>query len=194
MFCQSQFYGKLNRGWWMIGAGILQLICILFLATSMATVEYKHNNFTQHGQFMVCPGNGPPGCQDTKNLAMLRASQVCSAVQMVLAVGICSYLLNFGVLVLTRQAAYYFSVEVHHHVYNFVILLSGLQLGTGFFGPTLCTWTLNEEMDHLHWGYSMVLHWVQLLFSLLSYLFVFLAPLYSRREDFAGVDEVMKTM
>ena len=45
----------------MIGAGILQLICIVFLATSMATVEYKHNNFTQHGQVGWVWGGGGGG-------------------------------------------------------------------------------------------------------------------------------------
>ncbi|XP_075263882.1 uncharacterized protein LOC142355685 [Convolutriloba macropyga] len=189
MFFRDQLYGKANKGWWMIGAGTLQLVCLAFLSASISTVEYKTNDVTHHGQFMKCPAAGPPGCENMPDLVMLEVSKVASAIQYVIAVGLISYLIEFGILVLTKHAAIYLSPAMHHHIYNVVIVLSYIQMSCGFFGPLCCTWCLNDEMEDLDWGYSMFLHWIQFPFSLLSFIVVFLTPMYTKEEDFAGGDD-----
>ncbi|XP_075238924.1 uncharacterized protein LOC142334622 [Convolutriloba macropyga] len=192
MFCQEKFYGKANKGWWMITAGLLQLVCIALLSASIVTVEYKTNDVTHHGQFMKCPAAGPPGCENMPDLVMLEVSKVASSIQYVAAVALISYLIEFGILILLKKATFFFSVTVHHHIYNAVILLSYIQMAGSFFGPVMCTWCLNDEMEDLDWGYSMYLHWLQFPFGFLSFVVVFLTPLYTSDEDFAGSDTVQK--
>ena len=118
MFCQQKLYGKVNKGWWMIGGGILQLFCIGFLSASVSTVEYKMNNVTHYGQFMMCPALGPPGCENMPDFVMLEVSKVLSAIQYAAAVFLIVYLIDFGVLILSKQATYFFSAEVNLFMYT----------------------------------------------------------------------------
>ena len=65
-----------------------------------------------YGQFIKCPSSGPPGCANVTDLAILEVSKVATAIQFCLAVFLCSYLFQFGILILTGNAKYYFSAEV----------------------------------------------------------------------------------
>ena len=68
--------------------------------------------------------------------------------------------------------------QVHQHMFNFMIVLSYNHSACGFFGPVLATCCFNDEMEDADWGISMALqYWVQMPFSLLSFVVVLLTPM-----------------
>ena len=159
-------------------AWTLQAICMAFLLASAGTTRYKINDDEGMGigQYMTCPKNGDPGCQNTGDLTTQVVGKWATAIQVVTAIGVMAYLSFFGWLHRRKKVDKYLKEDMQYNLYFVVIFLAFVSFMGGVYGPICTTWFLENEMPDLDFGYSMYLHWIQLPFSLLSLLVVAFVP------------------
>ena len=174
-------------------AWVLQAICMAFLLASVSTTRYKVNDATNMGigQYMVCPKNGDPGCENTGDLVMLTVGKWASAIQVVTAIGLMAYLSFFGLLHQLKKVDKYLSNEMQQNLYFLVILMAFVSFMGGLYGPICITWCMEDEMPDLDFGYSMYLHWIQMPFSCLSMLVVAFLPIFESQSAAVESDEKM---